>query len=235
MKNKRMHLALGYPNFENYVQDACGQSKSSAFEAMRIVRLLTTGPGALPPAAVSRMSRENAKRLITLKEHGVRITPQIVEAAQTMPEKQFLEDIEYPALKKKGVAPAEGIMLGRYTLVLPKEILDQLLYAHEILKARVRDVDSSQAIYEKAWEIMAAEIISAFGAEYEQEKARQAEADVVAPEASAAAAQSEPPTLEPTSAAVSATKKAQQPIKQSRRKVKKAGASEARPEASAAG
>ncbi|MGA9209840.1 MAG: hypothetical protein WB347_18705 [Terriglobales bacterium] len=148
MKNKRMHFALGYPNFEIYVQDACGHSKTQAFEAMRIVRELTTGPGALPPDAVSRMTRETAKGVIRLKEHGVPITHKIVEAAQTLSEKRFADEIEHPALKEAGVAPAAGIILSRYTLELPKEILDQLLHAHEILKARVGDADSSQTIYE---------------------------------------------------------------------------------------
>jgi len=32
----------------------------------------------------------------------------------------------------------DGVILSRYALLLPKHILDQLLYAHEILRARVR-------------------------------------------------------------------------------------------------
>lgn len=235
MKTKRMHIALGYPNFENYVQDACGQSKTQAFEAMRIVRELTTGPAALPAAAVSRMSRENAKRVIRLKEYGVRITHQIVEAAQTLPEKQFLEDIEYPALKKQGVAPTEGAVLCRQTLVLPGEILDQLLHAHEIMKWMSRDDQRDLPLDQKAWQMMAVEIISTYGAEYEQEKMRSAEADLVAPEASAAAAESEPHTPGAKSAMISAAEEAQKPTMLSKRKMKKASASEAQSEAGAAG
>ncbi len=166
IRDKRLYLALGYENLQCYMQDALGYGKSQAYEAMRIVRELTSGHQALPTAAVSRMSRENAKRLIRLKECGVCITPQIVEAAQNLPEKQFEEQVEHPALQGKGVA-----VIVRHTLVLRKEILDRLLYAHEILKRRVTNTNSTQ-VSEKAWEMMA-EIICASVAQEEQAKARQ--------------------------------------------------------------
>jgi len=43
MMNNRMHVALGYSNFEHYVHEAVGHCKTQAFEAMKVVRELTTG------------------------------------------------------------------------------------------------------------------------------------------------------------------------------------------------
>jgi len=172
IRDKRLYLALGYKNLQCYVQDALGYGKSQAYEAMRIFRELTSGHQALPTAAVSRMTRENAKRVIRLKKCGICITPQIVEAAQNLPEGQFEEQVEYPALKGKGIA-----VLVRHTLVLPKEILDRLLNAHENLKHRVTDANPTR-LSEKAWEL-AVEIL-------EKELARQPKVDT-APKAVGAA------------------------------------------------
>jgi len=212
MKNKRMHIALGYQNFEKYVQEACGHSKTQAFEAMRIVRELTTGPGALSPAVVSTMSRANANRVIWLREHGIPLTRKIVQAAQTLSEKQFLEEIRFAAPEKQGVGLAEYLRFSRYTLEIPQRILDQLLHAHELLKACVQEADSSQDVYEKAWEMMA-KIVCAFLAQDEEGKSRWPNVDAAAAvEAPAATPNPEPgPTPEDAGTAVSAVADTRRP------------------------
>jgi len=98
---RQKHIDAGYKNFEDYVERVRGYPKSSAFEAMKIVRELTRGQKPLAKEDVRHMTRKNAIQLIKLKNGGVKITPQIIAAAKNMTEKQFREYLRVGALSQR--------------------------------------------------------------------------------------------------------------------------------------
>jgi hypothetical protein len=168
IKNRQLHVALGHPNFKTYVEEAVGYSKSQAFEAMRIVRELTTGPGALPPAAVAAMSQENAKHLILLKHARVRITEGVVRAAQTLTRRQFEQENQLPSR-----TTARPALLAHHTLSLPTDMMDKLMHAHEVACAIVRrDMPAIavevKTVEAKAWEAIASEFLTAHEEDYKR-------------------------------------------------------------------
>jgi hypothetical protein len=77
-----------YESFENWVCRAAPQSRSDCFAAMRAVRELHE----IPMKELSEIPRCNVEVLRSLSS-GVRIQPEVVAAAQALPEKEFRDKI----------------------------------------------------------------------------------------------------------------------------------------------
>ena len=181
MKQAKEHVPLGFETFELYAQDVLGVGKSQAFESMRIVRELTTGPKALLPSAVSKMTRENAKKVIKLKKSGVKITPSVVKAAQDKTEKRFQEEIVDPALRKKQNIPESEPVMAVKPNPLPKylapDAADLLGKAFDVACYVVKDDGEDGPIGDRAAKAIAAEFLSMYLRDYELAKKAEELAD----------------------------------------------------------
>jgi hypothetical protein len=78
-----------YESFEGWVCRAAPQSRSDCFAAMRAVRELHE----IPMKELSEIPRCNVEVLRSLSS-GVRIQPEVVAAAQALPEREFREKIK---------------------------------------------------------------------------------------------------------------------------------------------
>jgi len=83
------HIDAGYKNFDTYVGKEFKYAKSSANEAMKIVRDLLHVQEPMDRDDVRRITRQNLKQLIRLKKLGVKLTRPIIGAATQMTEKRF--------------------------------------------------------------------------------------------------------------------------------------------------
>jgi hypothetical protein len=197
MKEKGFHVALGFPNFAAYVDQRCpNTSKSQVFQAMRIVRELTSGPNpSVSREDVKLMPKDNAEGLASLRQRGVEITPNLIEAAKSLPIRRFQEEIvlkQAPDLAQKA-AVAKGTVIAdaptmyhRKVLMLSSETMAELEHCAEIARYVVRDDVRDVPFDDKFLQSMCAEYRSNFEADYNVAKANEeAEAQLKAEEQSA--------------------------------------------------
>src|ERR1039458_2893280 len=106
---KAYHVALGFSVFSDWTRNRLHMSPAQIFEGMRIVRELTSGdkPIVAREDAV-QITRENAKEIIRMKEHGARITPGVIEKAKSMTKKEFKQNVVEPALHRHPSNPIES-------------------------------------------------------------------------------------------------------------------------------
>lgn len=99
---------LQYGSFEAWVVAAAPQSRSDCFAAMRVIRELKD----VPVAELSQMPRCNLSLMQGLSS-GVRQQPEVIEAAKTLPEREFVAKIQADF-------PAQHIE-SRQAVMMPKE------------------------------------------------------------------------------------------------------------------
>ena len=189
---KAYHVALGFSVFSDWTRNRLHMSPAQIFEGMRIVRELTAGdkPIVAREDAV-QITRENAKELIRMKDHGARITPGVIEKAKGMTKKEFKLHVVEPALHRHPAEPIEPKgevqpaperpmarlqeMFGRDTIEEYGEVMEIAMhFAKEPDKA---DIDPDLPLREQAFKLILAEYRSTYGAQFEQERKLQAEAD----------------------------------------------------------
>jgi hypothetical protein len=95
MHDKGYHRALGFGMFPDYLKARYpDRSRTQIFQAMRIVRELTSGENpAVSKDDVREMSRDNAEGLARMKKQGMEITPFLIEQAKTLPVHRFIEEV----------------------------------------------------------------------------------------------------------------------------------------------
>jgi hypothetical protein len=109
MHLKGYHKALGYVVFADYIQARWpDRSKTQIFQAMRIVRELTTGEEpAVKREDIREMTAQNAEELARVHKAGVTITPEMVQQAKVLPYKRFQEEITMPMMPDRRSPQAE--------------------------------------------------------------------------------------------------------------------------------
>jgi hypothetical protein len=95
MQSTGYHRALGFGMFPDYLKARYpDRSRTQIFQAMRIVRVLTSGPSpAVSKDDVREMSRDNAEGLARMKKQGREITAEHIAAAKTLPAYRFRDEI----------------------------------------------------------------------------------------------------------------------------------------------
>jgi len=179
VKDKGYHVAMGFPVFADYVKARFpGTSKTQVFEAMRVVRELTSGDNPVASSEDIRgMSQDNATVLAQLKKKKVPITPELIEQAKTMPAAQFKSDVAYVA--SPDLAQATAVRQGRplaggveisvtrkYTMTT--EVAAQMERCAEIAKYVTRDSDQQESFVDRWLGSMCAEYEATYRAEYEE-------------------------------------------------------------------
>jgi hypothetical protein len=180
-KEKGYHVAAGFNSFSDYVEAKSVKSKSKVYQAIDIVKELTSGDKpAVSKTELEGMTQENAESLSKLKKQGVKITPKLVEQAQTLPVRRFQTEIVHKhdsvAAQKDAVkhgTPIAGSLTTSIKLtydLLPETAAD-LSRCVEIARYVTRDADDSIPFIDRALRAICAEFESAYRTEYEQAKA----------------------------------------------------------------
>ena len=180
-KDKGYHVALGFNSFTDYLAARYPEkSKTQVYEAMRIVKELTTGDDpAVTTEDLGQMTAANASGLAKLKGKGIKLTPQLVGAAKELPIARFQTEIvlkhdpksvaKSEAAAGRTIAGAESIRL-RVVYDLEAETVAQLNRCAEVAKYVTRDDDRQTSFQDKFLQSMCAEYLSANEAAYEEAK-----------------------------------------------------------------
>ena len=188
MQDKGFHVALGFPRFEDYLAARWperGAGKSKVFQAMRIVRELTSGENpTVSKEDVRDMPVTNAEGIAKLKKDGHEITPELIQEAKTMPVERFQRevvearspDLAQRAAAERGTTLAsapEVLVTRRITLSSPTEAMRVKWFEifRWLRKERAADEQpevSDLTFEDEAWRFCLAEALSTHQAEYEQ-------------------------------------------------------------------
>jgi hypothetical protein len=98
----------GYGMFPEYLKARYpDRSPTQIFQAMRIVRELTSGPNpSVSKDDVREMSRDNAEGLARMKKQGMEITPELIEQAKTLQVHRFKDEVLLPSVLDIGARSA---------------------------------------------------------------------------------------------------------------------------------
>lgn len=184
VQSKGYHVALGFKRMEDYINARwMGESKTQVFQAMRIVRELTSGPNPVATGDdIRNMTKENAEGLAKLKKQGTTITPKLIQEAKTLTVRRFQEEIVLPQMPE--VAQREAVRQGTHLATAP-EILVRRTHTFSSTTAAMEakclsicrwlgDKDPDPSTFEdRAYSAIFGNFLSEHQAEYEQFLANQ--------------------------------------------------------------
>jgi hypothetical protein len=186
VQTKGYHVALGFKRAEDYIEARWpDQGKTQVFQAMRIVRELTTGDKpSVTEDDIRSMTKENAEGLAKLKKQGHAITPELIQEAKTLPAKQFQDDVvlaRSPELAQRAAA-RKGTHLDTLPEILVKRTVT---FTSPVEAMRVKCFEicrwlnpadgarDEESFANMAYSAIFAEFLSSYQAEYEQVMADQ--------------------------------------------------------------
>lgn len=186
VQTKGYHVALGFKRAEDYIEARWpDQGKTQVFQAMRIVRELTTGDKpSVTEDDIRSMTKENAEGLAKLKKQGHAITPELIREAKTLPAKQFQDDVvlaRSPELAQRAAA-RKGTHLDTVPEILVKRTTT---FTSPVEAMRVKCFEicrwlnptegnrDEESFTNMAYSAIFAEFLSSYQAEFEQVMAEQ--------------------------------------------------------------
>jgi hypothetical protein len=174
------HVALGFASFADYSESKAGKSKSQVYQAMALVKELSSGPNpTIPREELGSITQENAKALVVMKKKHIEITPAMVTQAKQMPAKQFASDVVHPLVPAEAAkaAAARGTTVAgtadvqiRLTYTVNAETAAMMSNAEEIVRYVQAEKIDGQNFHDTFLQAMCFEVFSAHKAEYDLHK-----------------------------------------------------------------
>jgi hypothetical protein len=178
IQSKGFHRALGFNRMEDYIRSRGGElGKSQVFQAMSIVRNLTSGPNpTVSKEDVREMPKDNAEALVRMKKAGVTITPEIIQDAKTLPVHRFQAEIEdmSPNLGQRNAVERGEHLDASPEILVPRKFMLSGSVAARLAKAVIvadrltKGNDPQQSFDDRVIEFIVADFLSEYEAEYEQ-------------------------------------------------------------------
>jgi hypothetical protein len=144
-----------------------GNGKTQMFQAMRVVRELTSGDNPIMTRAeVNGMTKENAEGMAKLKQSGVAITPEIKQQAKDLPIRRFAKEVVQALVPGAAVAAAAGegrslahepAILMKISFEWPSILMAEWNAVMEMARHAAADSDRTEPLQEKAlWLLLVA-------------------------------------------------------------------------------
>jgi len=167
-----------FTRMDDYIRSRGGElGKSQVFQAMSIVRHLTSGPNpTVSKEDVREMPKDNAESLVRMKKAGMTITPELIQDAKTLPVHRFQSEIENlrPDLGQRAAVERGAHLDTAPEILVPRKFLlsgsvaAQLTKAIEIAKWLTDKEDGQRSFDDRVIGAIAAEFLSTYEAEWAQ-------------------------------------------------------------------
>jgi hypothetical protein len=169
---------IPFRRMEDYIRSRGGDlGKSQVFQAMSIVRHLTSGPNpVVSKEDVREMPKDNAESLVRMKKAGVTITPELIQDAKTLPAHRFQTEIEnmQPSLAQRNAVERGDHLDVAPEILVPRKFMLSGSVAARLAKAVIvadrltRGNDPQQSFDDRVIEFIVADFLSEYEAEYEE-------------------------------------------------------------------